>query len=108
MHNNGRRVGMAISYDPTFHESINRHIPPIFTDGETIPIYLDNHRYAYHRDTLQLIGFINQQGHLRIRSDIQAPNNRNEEIIQPADEIEGHCGKRRQRIYLSNANIRDK
>ena len=99
MHNNGRRVGMAISYDPTFHESINRHIPPIFTDGETIPIYLDNHRYAYHRDTLQLIGFINQQGHLRIRSDIQAPNNRNEEIIQPADEIEGRIVGRGDNVF---------
>ena len=99
MYDNGTRVGMTVSYDPTFHELINRHIPPIFNDGETIPIYLDNHRYAYHRDTLQLIGFINQQGHLRIRSDIQAPNNRNEEMIEPTDEIEGRIVGRGGNVF---------
>ena len=99
MYDNGTRVGTAISYDATFDESINRHIPPIFTDGETIPIYVDNHRYAYHRDTLQLIGFMNPQGHLRIRSDIQAPNNRNEEMILPTDEIEGRIVGRGGNVF---------
>jgi hypothetical protein len=85
----GRRYNMAVEYDAPFNEFANRHVPPIFTHLESIPLFVDNHRYAYHRDTLQLLGFINHQGFLRLRSDIQRPIRINEEMIQPADEIEG-------------------
>ena len=58
MNDGGRRIARLDSYEARFNRSTNSTIPDnIFTDGETIPVFVDSRGYAFHRDTLQLLGF---------------------------------------------------
>ena len=79
MNDGGRRIMELQGFETPFNRSINPNIPErIFTDGEMIPVLVDGPGYAYHRDTLQLLGFFTPQGQLRIITDIRPRININQ------------------------------
>ena len=92
MNRNGIRMEEAGEIDMYFDLSANNfNNYGVFTQGQPIPVFVDGQSYAYHRDTLQLIGFINSGGRLVLRRDINPLINRNE-LVQP--------GQRRTNRFL--------
>ena len=83
MNRNGITTTICGEFDMYFDLSANNfNNYGVFTQGQPIPVFVDGQSYAYHRDTLQLIGFINSRGRLVLRRDINPLINRNE-LVQP-------------------------
>ena len=79
MNRNGITTTICGEFDMYFDLSANNfNNYGVFTQGQPIPVFVDGQSYAYHRDTLQLIGFINSRGRLVLRRDINPLINRNE------------------------------